>query len=291
MEEDTLSEECSELVLAMSSHIGKDSTIRLILASQSPRRVEILEMMGLKGKFDVVPSPLDESALQRKLVNENISNPAEYTRILAEEKARALAESLAQPSTASQITFVLGSDTVVDIDSRILEKPKDQADAKRMLQRLSGAQHSVHTGVALYQVTPGKKEIELVESFTDEAMVTFAMLSDNIIDAYIATGEPMDKAGSYGIQGIGGQLVRQVQGDFFTVMGLPMHRTSRLIAKAVSDHAKIGKFNICVCFDCLLEVIYTHNNKPFTCRTLTNYHGEKIVHDRAMTKCEIWLCK
>ncbi|GAX22148.1 septum formation protein [Fistulifera solaris] len=227
-----LSNDCSDLVLALSSHLGQDSAIRLILASQSPRRVEILEMMGLKGKFDVSPSPLDESALQRKLVNENISNPAVYTRILAEEKARALAESLAQSSTR-QITLVLGSDTVVDIDSCILEKPKDQADAKRMLQRLSGVQHSVHTGVALYRVTPGKKEVDLVESFTDEAMVTFSILSDDTIDAYIATGEPMDKAGSYGIQGIGGQLVRQVQGDFFTVMGLPMHRTSRLIAKAV----------------------------------------------------------
>ncbi|GAX23189.1 septum formation protein [Fistulifera solaris] len=233
--QDMLSGDCSDLVLSLSSHLGQDSSIRLILASQSPRRVEILEMMGLKGRFDVIPSPLDESALQSKLVNENISIPAEYTRILAEEKARALAESLALSLTTNQITLVLGSDTVVDIDSRILEKPKDQADAKRMLQRLSGAEHSVHTGVALYRITPGKKEVDFVDSFTDEAMVTFAMLSDKTIDAYVATGEPMDKAGSYGIQGIGGQLVRQVQGDFFTVMGLPMHRTSRLLAKAVSN--------------------------------------------------------
>ena len=212
--------DCCDLVLAMSSHLGKDAEIRLILASQSPRRVEILEMMGLRGKFDVTPSPLDETALQTKLTNDNISNPAEYTCILAEEKARALAESLLHSSNTKQVTLVLGSDTVVDIDYQILEKPKDQADAKRMLQRLSGARHSVHTGVALYQVNPGEAKVDIVGSFTDEARVTFATLSEKTIDAYIATGEPMDKAGSYGIQGIGGQLVQNVQGDFFTVSSM-----------------------------------------------------------------------
>lgn len=216
-EGDGRSEDSSDLVLVLSSHLGKDAKIQLILASQSPRRVEILEMMGLKDKFDVTPSPLDETALQTKLVKDNVSNPAEYTRILAEEKARALAERLVQSSNTTQMTLVLGSDTVVDIDSQILEKPKNQADAKRMLQRLSGARHSVHTGVALYQVIPGETAVDLVDSFTDEATVTFATLSEKTIDAYIATGDPMDKAGSYGIQGVGGQLVQNVQGDFFTV--------------------------------------------------------------------------
>lgn len=215
-EEDEIVSEAG-LVLAVSNYLGKDAKIRLILASQSPRRVEILEMMGLRGRFDVTPSPLNETALQAKLVQEKVTNPAEYTRILAEEKARALAELLLQSSTAEQITLVLGSDTVVDIDCQILEKPKDQADAKRMLKRLSGAQHSVHTGVALYRVIPGETEVRLVDSFTEEATVTFSMLSEKTIEAYIATGEPMDKAGSYGIQGVGGQLVQKVDGDFFTV--------------------------------------------------------------------------
>lgn len=204
-------------MLAMSSHLGMDASIRLVLASQSPRRVEILEMMGLKGKFDVSPSPLDETALQEKLVRDNVSNPADYTRMLAEEKARALAENMLHLSAPKQTVLVLGSDTVVDIGSQILEKPIDQESAKRMLKRLSGVQHSVHTGVALYQVDPGEAKIQLVDSFTDEATVVFAKLSDEVIDAYIATGEPMDKAGSYGIQGMGGQLVQRIEGDFFTV--------------------------------------------------------------------------
>lgn len=217
MDGERISEGENDLVLAVSRYLGKDAEIRLILASQSPRRSEILDMMGLAGKFEVIPSPLDETALQVKLLQDNVSNPAEYTRILAEEKARALAESLVKTFAVKQITLVLGSDTVVDIDRQILEKPKDQADAKQMLKRLSGSRHSVHTGVALYQVIPGESEIRLVDSFTDEATVAFAPLSEATVDAYIATGEPMDKAGAYGIQGVGGQLVQEIKGDFFTV--------------------------------------------------------------------------
>jgi len=216
-----------QLLVSQTHQLGPEG-IRLILASQSPRRKEILDMMGLHGRFETIPSPLDETALQEELCKKD---PKDYTQILAQEKAKALAVTI----NANQPTLVLGSDTIVDLDGHILEKPKDEEDAKRMLRSLSGVQHEVHTGVALYRIVDDNAGPILIHAFTDTARVTFAVLSDEDIDAYVATKEPMDKAGSYGIQGIGGQLVQYVEGDFFAVMGLPMHRTSRLISDAISE--------------------------------------------------------
>lgn len=187
--------------------------VALILASQSPRRREILDMMGLQGMYETIPSPLDESALQLDLANRGVTkDPQLYTQTLAEEKARALADTL----NVEIPTLVLGSDTIVDQDEAILEKPKDKQDADRMLRQLSGRDHFVHTGVALYRCLPGQAPEKMV-SFVDQATVHFTDLSDADIQAYVDSGEPMDKAGSYGIQGIGGQLVSRVQGDFFAV--------------------------------------------------------------------------
>jgi septum formation protein len=214
---------------------------KLVLASQSPRRREILDMMGLANCYEVEPSPLDESKLQDELMMMGqLLSSTEYTRRLAEAKARALAEAHCQSDSTATAndaipTLYLGSDTIVELDETILEKPKDVADAKRMLTLLSGRQHHVHTGVALYRLFQNK--VEWVGSFTDTATVTFATLTERDIDAYIASGEPMDKAGSYGIQGIGGQFVTTIQGDFFTVMGMPMHQTSRIVALALQEEA------------------------------------------------------
>jgi len=229
------------LVLSLIHHLGSrgsDSDIHLILASQSPRRREILDMMGLQGKFTPTPSPMDEEAFQQTISR---NDPVKYTRKSAEEKARALALDIM--STVNKPTLILGSDTIVDLDGIILEKPVDKADAKRMLRSMSGRKHSVHTGVALYYLVPTTTSLEehsdsapptLMASFTDTAQVCFSTISEKDMDAYIATKEPMDKAGSYGIQGIGGQFVRNIEGDFFTVMGLPMHRTSTILAEAIS---------------------------------------------------------
>jgi septum formation protein len=216
---------------------------QLILASQSPRRREILDLMGLRGKYSVEPSPLNESELQEDLMKQKLL-PRDYTRRLAEAKAHALAVAHLQEDDVISIddddgsycrpaVFYLGSDTIVELDETILEKPKDAQDAKRMLQSMSGRQHHVHTGVALYRLF--QKEVSLIDSFTDTASVTFSRLREEDIDAYIASKEPLDKAGSYGIQGIGGQLVEAISGDFFTVMGLPMSRTSQLMGKALQD--------------------------------------------------------
>ena len=198
-------------------HAFEDKQIALILASNSPRRREILDMMGLAGLYETIPSPLDETALQIKLMQQGITDdPQRYTQTLAEEKARALAETL----SVSCPTLVLGSDTIVDQDEAILEKPKDKADAQRMLRQLSGREHFVHTGVALYRCLPGQSAPEKMVSFVDQATVQFTALTEADIAAYVASGEPMDKAGSYGIQGMGGQFVSNVKGDFFTVRNL-----------------------------------------------------------------------
>lgn len=228
------------LLVSNLHHLGidGDDKIRLILASQSPRRREILDMLGLSGLYTTTPSPLDESALQSDLVNNDNNksvSPIEYTRILAEKKAEALAGVISQdPNTKP--TLVLGSDTIVDLDGTILEKPTDEQAAVSMLSRLSGNWHKVHTGVAIYHVQGAN--MKLFASFTDTASVKFAPLSKVSIEAYVATKEPLDKAGSYGIQGVGGQLVERMEGDFFTVMGLPMHRTSRELSRAISELRK-----------------------------------------------------
>jgi septum formation protein len=222
------------LILSSRDHLNRD--VKLILASQSPRRREILDMMGLAGLYTVQPSPLDESALQLRVVqsNDRTMTPQQYTLTLAQEKAKALAVSLIDDhdeDVHAPATLVLGSDTIVDLDGMILEKPKDEASAKAMLSALSAKSHRVHTAVALYHVVG--RRCTLVESFVDTALVTFVSLREEDIMNYIATQEPMDKAGSYGIQGMGGQFVECITGDFFSVMGLPMHRTSKLLTKGV----------------------------------------------------------
>mmetsp|Transcript_26494 Transcript_26494/g.48746 ORF Transcript_26494/g.48746 Transcript_26494/m.48746 type:complete len:246 (+) Transcript_26494:181-918(+) len=211
----------------------ESSKLRLLLASQSPRRREILDMMGLAGRYTAEPSPLNEEELQIELSEKKFS-PQDYARTLAERKAHA---AMGVPmSNEGEVTFIIGSDTIVDLDGSIMEKPKDEVDAFEMIRRLSGNWHQVHTGVAVYAVgVRGHGEEKLMFSFTDTANVKFASLTDEDIQSYIASKEPMDKAGSYGIQGIGGQLVERLEGDFFTVMGLPMHRFSRELSNAISS--------------------------------------------------------
>lgn len=177
--------------------------------------------------------------MQQKLVQEKLT-PIEYTKRLAEAKAYALAD--VEKEKIHSNTLYLGSDTIVEIDDVILEKPKNKDEAISMLQKLSGRQHYVHTGVALYCCSGGSSNDsdgvptpKLVSSFTETAKVTFDTLSTEDIVAYVNTNEPMDKAGSYGIQGIGGQLVNKLDGDFFTVMGLPMNKLSIALVDVIKN--------------------------------------------------------
>mmetsp|Transcript_51569 Transcript_51569/g.109685 ORF Transcript_51569/g.109685 Transcript_51569/m.109685 type:complete len:298 (+) Transcript_51569:52-945(+) len=211
----------------------ESSNLRLLLASQSPRRREILDMMGLAGRFTAEPSPLNEEELQVELSKKKFP-PRDYARTLAERKAHA-AVDVTMAKNDGKVTLIIGSDTIVDLCGSIMEKPKDEADAFEMIRRLSGNWHQVHTGVAVYAAGGrGNSEEELMFSFTDTANVKFASLTDRDIESYIASNEPLDKAGAYGIQGVGGQLVERVEGDFFAVMGLPMHRFSRELSKAIN---------------------------------------------------------
>ena len=174
---------------------------RIVLASQSPRRRELLTLVGLA--HEVIPADIDESALPEEA-------PAAHAERLAREKALAL--SVEHPDA-----LTVAADTIVVIDGLILGKPRDRDDAHRMLALLSGRTHTVFTAVA---VGRGSEVVSAVE----DVAVTFRPLDAGEIDAYIATGEPMDKAGAYGIQGYGATIVERIDGDFFAVMGLALVR-------------------------------------------------------------------
>jgi septum formation protein len=185
--------------------------MKLILASASPRRAEILRDAGIP--FETHAATVDESRLPGEL-------RADYVRRLALAKAR----SAAGAQRDSGDCLFIGADTVVVAADEILGKPESSNDARRMLQLLSGSVHEVHTGLAVVR-RPGGME-GIIEEIT---RVTFARLSDEVIESYMATGEPFDKAGAYGIQGIGGRYVTRIEGCYFNVMGLPVARLWSLL--------------------------------------------------------------
>lgn len=179
---------------------------RVILASQSPRRRELLDLIGIR--HEVRPANVDESPLPDE-------RPVPHAERLARAKAAALSVTLPD-------VVVVAADTIVVIDDLILGKPADEAEARRMLRRLAGRVHTVFTAVA---VAHCNRTVSAVE----QVAVTFRDLDDDEIAAYVATGEPMDKAGAYGIQGYGATIVRRVEGDYFAVMGLPLVRLVTLL--------------------------------------------------------------
>jgi septum formation protein len=190
----------------MARTLTNSDAPRVVLASQSPRRRELLGLIGIV--HEVRPANIDESLLPGEL-------PRAHAERLAREKAAAIAR---------EGTVTIGSDTIVVVDGDILGKPRDEDDAGRMLRRLSGRAHIVMTGIAVDW--NGR-----LESAVEEVGVTFRRLDEHDIAAYIATREPMDKAGAYGIQGYGATIVERVDGDYFAVMGLPLNRTVRLLER------------------------------------------------------------
>lgn len=188
--------------------------MELILASGSPRRKEILENMGYS--FTVKTFGCSE-----ELPFE--TKPEDAAGILAKRKALAAFQKLRE-SGKTDFT-VMGSDTVVASDGEILGKPKNKSDALCMLLKLSGKTHSVYTGVCV-------KNENFEEVFVNETKVEFYPLSEEMCRRYVETEEPMDKAGAYGIQGLGSVLVKRIDGDFFSVMGLPAAQTARVLKKA-----------------------------------------------------------
>jgi septum formation protein len=187
----------------------------LILASQSPRRAELLRNAGLS--FEVRPADVDESLRADE-------DPFQYVKRLAREKALAVLE------TAPAGAIVIGADTTVVVDGESLGKPLDEDDARRMLARLSGRAHQVTTGVCVaFRNKHGAVETELYAEVTE---VEFAAISAPEIAAYVASGEPMDKAGAYAIQGRASRWIPRIEGCYFNVVGLPVARLCTMLARA-----------------------------------------------------------
>ena len=182
--------------------------MNIVLASASPRRRELLTMLGVKD-FKIIPAAGDE------IIEEGLS-PAEVVCALSHAKA----EEVSKKCAASDV--IIAADTIVVLDGDILGKPTDKDDAFRMLTLLSGRAHSVFTGVTVMQ---GEKVIVEFE----RTSVRFRDITGRELEAYINTGEPMDKAGSYGAQGIGSLFIEGIEGDFFNVMGLPLCRLSKML--------------------------------------------------------------
>jgi septum formation protein len=185
------------------------STAHIILASASPRRRELLEQIGVRALVQAVD--IDESHKQGESV-------MSYVQRLAMEKAQCGFNTINNENNLP----VLGSDTIVEIEGKILGKPKNRQQAKQMLQQLSARKHTVHTSVAIVS-----KEIHIID--TSSSVVLFDTIEDDEIEYYIATGEPDDKAGSYAIQGIAAQFIRNINGSFSGVMGLPLYETAQLL--------------------------------------------------------------
>jgi septum formation protein len=183
--------------------------MKLILASGSPRRAEVLRNAGFP--FETVSTNADEARREGE-------SSDSYVRRLAESKAQAAAARITGEA------LVIGADTIVEIDGFVLGKPSSAEEAKQMLTRLSGCTHGVLTGLAVIRIPGGEARIE-----EERTRVTFASMTQKEIEDYVASGEPLDKAGAYAIQGIGGRFVTRVDGCYFNVVGLPLARLYRIL--------------------------------------------------------------
>ncbi|WOX04914.1 Maf family protein [Microbulbifer pacificus] len=193
-----------------------ESTQRLILASASPRRAELLQQIGVP--FAVAATSVEE----RRGVDES---PRDYVLRLAREKSRAGFAQVQQSSHAGAAVWSLGADTIGVVDGQILEKPRDFADFTRMMRLMSGREHSVLTAVCLSGA--GGEFSEVVET-----RVRFRALDRALLEGYWNTGEPQDKAGGYGIQGMGAVLVESIHGSYSNVVGLPLEALAELLERA-----------------------------------------------------------
>jgi septum formation protein len=187
--------------------------MKLVLASGSPRRKELLERLGLQ--FDATAPDIDETRLPQE-------EPATYVERIARAKAE---------TVAGDGLLVVAADTTVVHEGRVMGKPGHPEEARSMLRRLEGDTHEVFTGVAVGWLDGGLR----LESLVDQCQVSMLPMTDDEIAWYVGTGEPLDKAGGYALQGLGGMFVSQVVGNPSTVVGLPVHLLGRLIAKAGAE--------------------------------------------------------
>ncbi|KAF2986452.1 hypothetical protein EK904_003716 [Melospiza melodia maxima] len=224
--------------MVLNPVLGKLVSKRVVLASASPRRQEILANVGLR--FEVVPSWFKET-----LEKSSFTAPYQYAVETAKQKALEVANRMHLKHMRTP-DVVIGADTIVSVDEQILEKPVDKQDAYRMLSRLNGKEHSVFTGVAIihchskdfmlsklqFPLLSVDNQLEMeVTDFYEETKVKFSELSEELLWEYIHSGEPMDKAGGYGIQALGGMLVEYVHGDFLNVVGFPLNHFCKKLAE------------------------------------------------------------
>lgn len=191
------------------------TSLPIILASASPRRSELLRQIGLE--FEVRVSLVEDE------IEPPEHHPEVYARTLAEHKAVDIAGSVTDG-------IVIGADTIVVLDEHILNKPADEADALRMLSMLQGRTHQVITAITVLEVTGGIVANRVVEHVSTD--VTMREATDDELRAYIATGEPLDKAGAYAIQGRGSVFIESIVGDYFNVVGLPLFTLARILSTA-----------------------------------------------------------
>lgn len=211
----------------------ENNTFEVILASNSPRRRELLDAAGVKFTVRTPVTPVDES-----LEPDLAANPEEAAKKLAERKAGAVVqEVLAQNYTGMLI--VIGADTMVVLDGKIFGKPRSLSDAKHMLRQLSGRTHEVITAVSVWMIAaPAAEDISLgFRTFADTSRVTFRDLTDEEIADYLARGESFDKAGAYAIQGEGASLVDRYDGSLDTIIGLPATRLIKEFPDLVNAEA------------------------------------------------------
>lgn len=225
---------CQRTVLPYLKEINFNR--RVILASASPRRSELLKLMGLTS-FEVIKSSFEEN-ISHSLYSDN----RDYCSATARQKGLDVIKELEKDSEyiiSDELKSIIlfSADTIVDYGGKIFEKPKDYDDAYSMLSQLNGKEHSVHTAVTIFGNRSFKNGALRTSSFTnlssfvETSKVKFINMSENDIKFYLSTNEPFDKSGSYGIQGLGGQFVEKVDGCYFNVMGLPISRLSRELAK------------------------------------------------------------
>ena len=193
--------------------------MRLILASKSPRRREILQNLGLE--FEIVTADTDESS--------DLTNPYALVELLAQRKGEAVYNALLERGEDLSNTVIISSDTVVSVNGEILGKPQDEADAKRMLRLLSGKAHEVVSGICLI----GRGCTGVAHEITQ---VEFDTLDEETIQSYIQKTNPYDKAGAYAIQGLASAYIKGIKGDYFNVVGFPVHRFHTLYRKIFKEN-------------------------------------------------------
>jgi septum formation protein len=193
---------------------------QIVLASASPRRAEILRTVGWP--FEALPVDIDEARREAE-------NAVDYVQRLAREKADAAA-------SRATVSIIIAADTTVTIDDHILEKPADESDATRMLQLLNNRWHRVLTGIAIINHATSRTIVA-----REETEVKFAPMSDEEIDWYVKTGEPMDKAGAYAIQGLGARFIEEIRGDYFNVVGLPIRLVYETFVETLTQEKRASK--------------------------------------------------